>query len=140
MSTQDFAYTTALQDFRRARDRAALQEIVGRLTGRSTALLSYEDVYRSLGATGRSDRGIQEIPVAAVVGSVGRYADFNREFLPRRDDDRQRWARVLQLASENGLDAMPPIEVYRIGDVYFVQDGNHRVPSPCGGNPDPRAL
>jgi hypothetical protein len=59
------------------------------------------------------------------VGSVGRYDDFTRSFLPRRDSDAGRWARVK--AATLDLTGLPPIEVYQIGQAYFVLDGNHRV-------------
>lgn len=95
------------------------------LTGKSAALLSYDEVKEKLKASGGSVRGLQEIPLAAIVGSVGRYTDFTRSFLPRHDSDAQRWAGV-QLAT-TGLVGLPPIDVYQMGDVYFVLDGNHRV-------------
>jgi nucleotide-binding universal stress UspA family protein len=117
--------SSALNDFRRARDRARLEEIMASLTGRSAALLSYDEVKEKLKAGGGSARGLREIPLAAIVGSVGRYTDFTRSFLPRHDSDAHRWAGV-QLAA-TGLVGLPPIDVYQIGDVYFVLDGNHRV-------------
>ena len=117
-------FQSALQDFRKARQQAALQEIIGRLTGRSTRLLSYDEVAKKLKLTSRSDRGVQPIPVSAIVGSVGRYTDFTRTFLPRQREDAQRWARVKAASHKDGL---PPIDVYKVGQVYFVQDGNHRV-------------
>lgn len=95
------------------------------LTGRSVQLLSYDDVRAKLKATGSSSRGLQEISLDAIVGSVGRYTDFTRHFLPRHNSDAHRWAGV-QLAA-TGLVGLPPIEVYQIGDAYFVLDGNHRV-------------
>ncbi|MCI0395495.1 MAG: universal stress protein [Chloroflexi bacterium] len=115
----------AVSDFRRARQRAALQEILARLTGRSTELLSYEDVRQKVRASGVISRSLKEIPLDAIVGSVGRYHDFTRSFLPRQDSDEERWARVkVALHDATGL---PPIEVYQIGDAYFVHDGHHRV-------------
>lgn len=116
---------SAVQDFRRARRRAALDAIVSRLTGRSSDLLSYDEVRRKLKATASSARGLHEIPLDAIVGSVGRYTDFTRNFLPRNDRDEDRWARV-KAAMLEGV-GLPPIEVYKIGDAYFVRDGNHRV-------------
>jgi len=115
----------ALQDFYRARSRATLEEIMANLTGRSVQLLSYDDVRAKLKATGSSSRGVREIPLDAIVGSVGRYTDFTRHFLPRHTTDAHRWAGV-QLAA-TGLVGLPPIDVYQIGDAYFVLDGNHRV-------------
>ena len=58
-------------------------------------------------------------------GSVGRYEDFTRDFLPRRDSDAERWARVERLAKDEV--GLPPVDLFQIGDVYFVNDGNHRV-------------
>jgi hypothetical protein len=98
---------------------------LARFTGRSTELLSYEDVRAKLHAIETSGQVLREIPLDAIVGSVGRYADFTRSFLPKSNADRQRWARVKAVA--DGLTGFPPIEVYQIGEVYFVRDGNHRV-------------
>ncbi len=118
---------TAREDFRRARQQAALQEIVGRLTGKPVELLSYEDVYRKLKATGSAERGLRDIPLDAIVGSVGRYTDFTRTFLPRQNSDEDRWAGVKAAATDMSASGLPPIEVYQIGEAYFVRDGNHRV-------------
>jgi nucleotide-binding universal stress UspA family protein len=115
----------AIQDFRRARRQAVLREIMARLTGQSIGLLSYEQVRQMLKATGSSARGLRDIPLDAIVGSVGRYNDFTRDFLPLQDETENRWARVEMAAYSQG--GVPPIEVYQLGDVYFVEDGNHRV-------------
>lgn len=117
-------YQFAIRDFQHARQQASLQEVLARLTGKSTQLLSYEEVAEKLGLTGRTDRGIRQIPLRAIVGSVGRYNDFTRTFLPRFQQDEARWARVRTVVAEG---RMPPIDVYQVGEVYFVLDGNHRV-------------
>ncbi len=115
----------AIADFNRARSQAALKELLARLSGDSIQLLSFDDVRRTLRLQGGIERGLRDIPLSAIVGSVGRYADFTRDFLPRRDISPERWARVKEAAS--GLVGLPPIEVYQIGEAYFVKDGNHRV-------------
>jgi nucleotide-binding universal stress UspA family protein len=115
----------AIQDFRRARQRAAMKEILARLTGEPTQLLSYDEVRRRLRAQNRVPRGLREIQLDAIIGSVNRYNDFTRDFLPRANVQPGRWARV-EVASASGA-GVPPIEVYQIGEVYFVSDGNHRV-------------
>ncbi len=127
MSPITFNRQTAIEDFRQAHRRAMLQQIVARLTGKSVELLSYEEVLHQLRQTGHSARGVQVIPVADIVGTVGRYADFTRTFLPRNADDEPRWARLHEYIQRNSMDALPPIEVYQIGSAYFVQDGHHRV-------------
>ena len=115
----------AIQDFRQARQRAAIKEIMARLRGEPTQLLSYEEVRKRLRAQSGIPRGLREIPLNAIIGSVNRYNDFNRDFLPRSNVQAGRWARVeIATASAAGV---PPIEVYQIGEVYFVKDGNHRV-------------
>jgi nucleotide-binding universal stress UspA family protein len=118
---------TAKEDFRQAHKQATLEAIMARVQGQTADLLSYYDVYEQLKATGQSDRGLQEIPVAAIVGSVGRTNDFSRTFLPRNTGNEERWAGLLTVASRQSLDKLPPIQVYQIGDAYFVQDGHHRV-------------
>ena len=75
----------------------------------------------------RSTRGVQTIPLASIVGTVGRCTDFTRSFLPRKGSDEQRWANLKAFIAQNSLDALPPIDVYQIGSAYFVQDGHHRV-------------
>lgn len=118
-------YQSSLLDFQRARRRANLEQIMARMTGKSADLLSYDDVREKLRARGGASRGLHDIPLDAIVGSVGRYNDFSRSFLPRQTVDAKRWAGVgLAMTGNMGL---PPIEVYKIGDVYFVLDGNHRV-------------
>jgi nucleotide-binding universal stress UspA family protein len=121
----DQSYYSAAEDFRRARRRAALEQVMARLTGKPADLLSYEEVRQKLKATGSREGGLKDIPLDAIVGSVGRYTDFTRGFLPRQDSDEARWARV-KLAMTD-LRGVPPIEVYQIGEAYFVLDGNHRV-------------
>jgi nucleotide-binding universal stress UspA family protein len=116
---------SAVEDFRRARLQAKLQSVVARLTGQSTELLSYEEVRRRLGGRELPTESLEDIPLDAIIGSVGRYKDFTRRFLPRQESSRDRWARVE--VAMTGMTGVPPIEVYQIGDAYFVLDGNHRV-------------
>ncbi|MCK5054262.1 MAG: hypothetical protein KAR65_08285, partial [Anaerolineales bacterium] len=123
MSQQSIS--SAVQDFRRARRKAALQEVLSRFTSKSVGLLSYEEVSDSLKGRKSVKQELREIPLDAIVGSVGRYKDFTRKFLPLQDSDEGRWARVKAAVME--MRGLPFIEVYQIGDVYFVLDGNHRV-------------
>ncbi len=120
-------YHLAIQDFQSAHLRAKLQGVLARITGRSNELLSYEDIASKLKLHGRSDKGVQTIPVNAIIGSVGRYTDFTRTFLPRRVEDQQRWANVKAATLDPLGEGIQPIEVYRVSEVYFVLDGNHRV-------------
>ncbi len=118
-------YNVALEDFREARRQAALERLAARLRGHSADLLSFEEVRRRLRAMNGQPKGLQEIPLDSIVGSVGRYTDFTRGFLPKEQVDPQRWTQVNLKAT--GLRGLPPIEVYKVGEAYFVKDGNHRV-------------
>jgi hypothetical protein len=120
-------YIQAIEDYKKARRRAEFQELLARLTGQSDdlALLSYDEVRQKLKAIEKGTEYLTEIPVEEIVGSVGRYHDFRREFLPKASINQSRWVKIM--AETRGLSGLPPIEVYKIGDVYFVKDGNHRV-------------
>jgi hypothetical protein len=117
--------TQSIYRYDRARRRALFEDILSIVSGRSADLLSFEEVRRRLKGRQVISRGLQTIPLDQIVGSVGRYRDFSRAFLPRKSVDMTRWARLDRAL--NRLEPIPPIEVYRVGDAYFVQDGNHRV-------------
>lgn len=117
--------SSAVQDFRRLRRQADVERLLALFRGDSADLLPFDEVQRQMRATAGSERQLREIPLDAIVGSVGRYHDFTRSFLPRNDNDEARWSRVS--TAVHGLAGLPPIDVYQIGDAYFVVDGNHRV-------------
>jgi len=116
---------SAVQDFRTARRKATFERILSRLQGRSPELLSYDEVREKLHAVETPRRELRDIPLESIVGSLGRYNDFTRSFLPISESSRERWARVKGV-SESAI-GFPPIDVYQIGEAYFVKDGNHRV-------------
>ena len=89
------------------------------------ALLAFEEVRKQLRAHARREGGMREVAIDQIVGSVGRYRDFDRAFLPRQLRTRDRWESI-DLAHLEGVE-LPPIELYKIGEIYFVKDGNHRV-------------
>ncbi|MCP4423830.1 MAG: universal stress protein [Chloroflexi bacterium] len=124
-TSESLSYQVALRDFHRARQQAAMRQLMTRLSGKSADLLAYEVVAREMHVLGTKERGVQEIPLDKIVGSVGRYKDFTRDFLPKQDSDAERWARVR--AAVTDMRGLPPIEVYQVGEIYFVKDGNHRV-------------
>ncbi len=117
-------YKGALE-YENAAVRAFWQEIFGHLRGKPAQLLSFEDVRTRLRLREELYRGLQDIPLDAVVGSVGRYTDFTSTFLPKSAINKERWSRIY--AEIQGDMGLPPIEVYQVGEVYFVRDGNHRV-------------
>ncbi len=122
-------YRSALNDFNELRLQASMQEVLARLTGKSNELLSYEEVAQKLKLNIRTERGVFDIPLNSIVGSVGRYSDFTRSFLPLmgNEQERERWARVKAAIDDPSGAGWPPIDVYKVGEAYFVLDGNHRV-------------
>ncbi|MBN1313399.1 MAG: hypothetical protein JXB30_18475 [Anaerolineae bacterium] len=111
-------------EWERARRAASLESLQDIFSDRSTELLAFEDVRRRLRLAQKNYRGLQDIPVNQIRGSVGRYRDFTRTFLPRSNELKIRWMRVNTLAYAKGMD---PVDVYQVGEAYFVVDGNHRV-------------
>jgi hypothetical protein len=114
----------AQRDWDRARQAATLEHIVGVFSSKPIDLLSFEDVQKSLRLNQKNYKGIQDIEIDRILGSVGRYNDFTRTFLPRKSSLRDRWQNVDAIGLARGLN---PIEVYQVGEAYFVVDGNHRV-------------
>jgi len=102
-----------------------LAEAGALMRGQQKALLSFDEVRSAARMEGQSYRGLREIPVAQIRGTVGRVGDFDASFLPARPHLRERWAR-LDTAMRRG-EAIPPIEVYQLAGAYFVKDGHHRV-------------
>jgi hypothetical protein len=115
------------RDFSRARRRAFLRRIGAylRRDPGSNQLLSFEEVKGALGAVSQVYLGLREVPVSKIVGSVGRHRDFDRAFLPSKPDLGTRWRRIDEIMHR--AEELPPVSLYKIGDAYFVQDGNHRV-------------
>jgi hypothetical protein len=114
-------------DFSRARRRRALARLSARLRRADDVnhILPFEEVARALGRVGERRLGEQLIPLDSIVGTVDRSREFDRDFRPTSPRVRERWQRI-NLAQRKGQ-AMPPIDVYRIGELHFVKDGHHRV-------------
>ncbi len=124
--TAPYPAQLAVSKYERLTSRSLIRFLTGLFHhNASETLLSFDQVQQLLRNKTELDRGTQSIPIDHVVGSVGRYRDFNRAFLPLSGADQERWQR-LDIAL-NELKNVPPIDVYKIGDVYFVRDGNHRV-------------
>ncbi|MDR1949919.1 MAG: transcriptional regulator [Spirochaetaceae bacterium] len=115
----------AEEDFSRARGRAILSQIQNFLNTDKNNLLSLNDVKEILKPQNETYRGMQAVPINLIVGSEGRYRDFNKYFLPKSDHLKSRWVRVDEARLKDII--LPPIQLYEIGGVYFVRDGNHRV-------------
>jgi len=115
----------ARTDFETARIQAFLRDAGAILRGDTRPLLSFDEVRRAARLEGQSYTGLKDVPIADIRGSVGRPNDFDASFLPVKPQLRKRWAQ-LDEAMRRG-EPVPPIEVYHLGNVYFVKDGHHRV-------------
>ena len=117
----------AQKDFSRARRKAFLRRIGAflRRDFTSNQLLSFEEVKGTLGPVSQVYLGMREVPLDKIVGSVGRYTDFDRAFLPSKGYLAERWKRIDRMMRRFG--ELPPVDLYKVGEAYFVLDGNHRV-------------
>ncbi len=114
----------AIEQFAQARRQAQIDTISARITGRDNRLLPFETIRTELRHRSPLYRGVHEVPINEIVGSVGRYSDLNRRFLPLNNSMQERFVRLISLALTEGW---PPIDLFKVGGVYFVKDGNHRV-------------
>jgi hypothetical protein len=115
-------------DFLRMRRRQVLARLAHRLRREPddvNLILPFDEVVAALGRRGERSLGLQSIKLDSVVGTVDSNRDFDRFFRPTNGRVRQRWER-LALAQVRG-ETVPPIDVYRVGDLHFVKDGHHRV-------------
>jgi hypothetical protein len=115
----------AKADFESARRKSFRRSVFSWISKRNNQLLPFDEVRKTLPMTGQHYIGLREVEIDQIVGSVGRYQDFDRAFLPKQTHTRVRWERVDAAILKDII--LPPIEVYKIGEAYFVKDGNHRV-------------
>jgi len=111
--------------FDEARRNALMADLLSLVQGRPSDLLPFEQVRERLGLKQLVDRGVQEVPLDKIVGSVGREHAFNRAFLPREESLRERWEELKEVAE--GPAGFSPVELYLVGKVFFVIDGHHRI-------------
>jgi hypothetical protein len=122
----------AQHDFLRARRRAILARLAARLRLEPDdveVILPYEEVIEALGFVSERRLGLQVVPIAAIVGTVDRERDFDRHFRPTSGRVRSRWEQIAT-AMRRG-EALPPVDLIKIGEIYFVRDGHHRVSVAC---------
>jgi hypothetical protein len=112
-------------DFERARRRAFFGRIAARLRRECSRLLAFNEIREGHLAYNRHRLGLRVVELSRIVGSVGRHEAFDRGFMPTKTSLAERWKRV-DRAFHRGLD-LPAVRLYKMGDSYFVEDGNHRV-------------
>jgi hypothetical protein len=115
----------ARTDFQRARFKAFMNRLRGALSGQPSMLLSYDEIREKLRIGGPIYRGVQTVHVDQIAGSLNRYHEFDRVFLPASDKLADRWQSVNRAFYQDI--SLPPVVLYKVGQVYFVVDGHHRV-------------
>jgi hypothetical protein len=123
-----FSASDAQHDFAKARRARLLSDVSRRLRREPDdvgLILPFEEVVEALGRTGQVDRGLQVVPLDMIVGTVDRAVDFDRGFRPTSARLRSRWERIA--AAQRRGEALPPISLFQVGDLFFVRDGHHRV-------------
>ncbi len=117
----------AQDNFNRLRQKSLLRELVAIvIPNEHNKLLSFYDIRELLGDKKRETYlGLRVVPVQKIIGSEGRYQDFTRSFLPKARHLQQRWVSISTAAQKDII--LPPIQLFKVGDAYFVRDGNHRV-------------
>ena len=117
----------ARENFYKLRQKALLNSLVNIIRpNEHNKLLSFYDVRKLLGDKKQEKYlGLQVIPIKNIVGSEGRYQDFTRSFLPKANHLQERWVRIKTATQQDII--LPPIQLFKVGDAYFIRDGNHRV-------------
>jgi hypothetical protein len=112
-------------DYGRARRKAFLHRVFATLSGQPRSLLSYDEIKEQLHIGGPIYRGVKTIRLDQIVGSLDRYHQFDRAFLPTQDETSERWLNVNRAFYQEI--SLPPVVLYKVGQAYFVVDGHHRV-------------
>jgi hypothetical protein len=115
----------AKTDFNKAYQQGLFKGILSIARRDNGDLLSFNDVLKYIDVQNEFYKGIQYVKIDEIIGSEGRYNDFDKEFLPRRKNLRHRWERIDEAHYRDII--LPPVELYKLGSAYFVRDGNHRV-------------
>ncbi|MBZ0299812.1 MAG: hypothetical protein K8J31_08735 [Anaerolineae bacterium] len=115
----------AQEAFQQQSRRSFWMSLLSRLLHRCNELLEFNQVVRDGPFGSQHDRGVQTVELKKIVGTIGRRSDFDRDFRPRRQNMEDRWIRIHELYEAGEL--LPVVELYKIGDSYFVSDGHHRI-------------
>ncbi|MCL4295203.1 MAG: hypothetical protein KJ077_05725 [Anaerolineae bacterium] len=124
---QDLYSEVAHREWNQARRKALWLQLRSSLSSKKIELIDFGQLSQRFDLGNAAYQGVQKIRVAKIMGSVGRYHDFVQAFLPTTENMRHRWEKIATLYLDPSSRGLPPIEVYQVGDSYFVSDGNHRV-------------
>lgn len=119
--------SVAHEEWNQARRKALWVQLRASLSHKKNTLVDFTELSQRFDLGNAFYRGVQMIPLDKIVGSLGRYSDFDHTFLPTNESMRERWEKIATLYLDPSSRGVPPIEVYQVGEGYFVSDGNHRV-------------
>ena len=125
MFENDAVRLQAQADFNKARTKEFISRVLHLLRPQRNRLLNFNEIKSLLRPQGEIYRGMQVVELKNIIGSEGRYRDFNAAFLPKSDHGRSRWESVDKAHLQDVI--LPPIKLYKVGNYFFVRDGNHRV-------------
>lgn len=129
LQAQQLSRVAAKSLYTRARDRGRRAQFWSTLTGRSKGLFDLAGVEADCSVTTSYDAGLQTVSIDRIRGSEGRVHDFDCDFYPLKDYNRERWLGIAS-ARDRGK-ALPPVALIQVGDLYFVRDGHHRISVAC---------
>lgn len=125
VSDTGFPKADAEADFLKVRRQQRMSGLARRMRGDEERVLALDEVLKAVGNRGEQSLGVQSIPVERIVGSVDKVREFDPSFRPTSGRNRARWERLAEAVRRG--QPIPPIDVYQVGDMYFVRDGHHRV-------------
>ena len=114
-------------DYKRARRKATLSRLASALKRKPNALISWSEAKtrHAITCEGVHYDRLQQIPITAITGSVSRHDEFDRSFNPVSPATRERWESIDRAAISGAT--LPPVQLYKLGNTYFVKDGHHRI-------------
>ncbi|PRY62578.1 ParB-like nuclease family protein [Knoellia remsis] len=124
-SDTGFPRADAEADFLKVRRQQRVSGLARKVRGEQRRVLSLDEVLQAVGNRGEEALGVQSIPLDKIVGSVDKVREFDPSFRPTSGRNRARWERLAEAVRRG--QPIPPIDVYQVGDLYFVRDGHHRV-------------
>jgi hypothetical protein len=118
-------HAAAHREYDRALRRAFWSQVTNRIRHHCNELIPFSQVFRLIQTTEYCTTRVDDIALDSIIGSSGRYHEYDLRFLPRRREVDDRWVNIAQ-AHYDGVQ-LPPIRLFKVGEAYYVDDGNHRV-------------
>ena len=115
----------AERDFEKILFKSFFIKLLNRFKDSPATLLSLDDIRKRFHLQKESYYGLKAVEIDKIMGSEGRYSEFDHHFLPTSPKTRQKWININSAVRDNIN--LPPVQLYKVDDVFFVRDGNHRI-------------